>query len=76
MLKSLAKIALPLMLISGCQTAPGKPACPTLIIYSKAELDQFRRELAEAQGRYPAVTRQIIDYSKVRDQIRNCRGIK
>lgn len=60
------------MLLGGCATAVFDPrACPQEKKYSKAEQDAFLAGLPSAA---PALKSMIVDYGKLRDQARACRG--
>lgn len=62
------------LLISGCATATFDPrACPVERTYSAAEQLTLAEEL-KAAG--PAVKSALVDYGKLRDKARACRGVK
>lgn len=61
------------LLISGCGTATFDPrACPVERTYSQAEQLKLADEL-KAAG--PTVKSAFVDYGKLRDKARACRGV-
>lgn len=61
-------------LISGCATATFDPrACPVEKTYSAAEQTKIADEL-KTSG--PALKSAFVDYGKLRDKARACRGVK
>ena len=62
------------MLISGCVTAVFDPrACPVERPYTRAQQVTLADELKKAG---PAVKSAFVDYGKLRDKARACRGVK
>lgn len=62
------------MLLASCQTAVfDARACPTERAYSKAEQQKLAAELRSAG---PALRSAMVDYGKLRDKARACRGVK
>lgn len=62
------------LLASGCQTAVfDARACPMIKQYTKVELNKMGDELEKAG---PALQAMSVDYLKLRDRVRACRGIK
>jgi hypothetical protein len=60
------------MSTSGCATAVFDPrACPVERSYTRAEQTQLANELAKSG---PAVKSAMVDYGKLRDKARACRG--
>lgn len=71
--KRLLLLLAPLMLLlSGCQTAPSSTSvCPAIVEYSKKYQKAAAVEIkADKPG--PHVTRFLLDYSGLRDQLRKC----
>ena len=62
------------MLLAGCETAVfDARACPMLKTYTRAQLNKMADELDKAG---PALQAMSVDYLKLRDQVRACRGKK
>lgn len=62
------------MLLSGCATAVTDPRlCPTIQSYTRDQLNAMADELQHAG---PALRRMSVDYMKLRDKVRACRGGK
>lgn len=63
-----------LTFLSGCATAVfDARACPTERAYTKAEQDQFLKDMPKTP---PSIQGAMVDYGKLRDKARACRGIK
>ena len=61
-------------LLSGCATAHfDARACPTIRGYTKAQMTALADELVKAG---PALQSMAVDYLKLRDKVRACRGAK
>jgi hypothetical protein len=59
------------LLLAGCATTFDPRACPREKIYSKAEQKAF----LDGVGKSPLVIQNmLVDYGKLRDQARACRG--
>lgn len=70
-ISKLAPILLTLLLTDCAKTVFDARACPRERAYSKAEQDQFLNDL----GKTPASIRgAMVDYGKLRDKARACRG--
>ena len=64
-------IALPMMLLTACATAPSDNACPPLIQYDEA----FKQRAAKELSSLPpgsAIATMVVDYSRTRDLLRHC----
>jgi hypothetical protein len=60
--------------VSSCaSTVFDKRACPVERKYSKAEQDQFLRDLDRTPT---SIQGAMVDYGKLRDKARACRGVK
>lgn len=68
---ALTLLTLPL---AGCETAVfDARACPTERVYTKAQQDAIAAEYVKSG---PAIKGAIVDYGKLRDKARACRGAK
>lgn len=67
-------LILPTLLLTSCATAVFDPrACPQEKKYTKAEQQKFLDELPTTP---PAIKQAMVDYGKLRDKARACRGGK
>lgn len=72
-MRTLAALALPLMLIAGCQTVPSS-ACPREVEYSPEQQKQAAIELQALPLGSVIRGNFMPDYGRLRDQARACRG--
>jgi len=61
-----------LLLLSGCVTFDER-ACPREREYSRAELQELAKQYELSP---PAIKQAMIDYQKLRDKARACRGVR
>lgn len=60
--------------VGACSTTVFDPrACPTERKYTKAEQDQFLKDLPTTPA---SIQGAMVDYGKLRDKARACRGVK
>ena len=76
MVKSLASIALLTMLLIGCAKGTFSGTGPPLVQYSPQFQHNAISELKQIEHSHPHVTQFVVDYGKLRDQIRAGRKVK
>ena len=66
-------LALAMTSLTACASVASSPVCPSLVTYSDAVQDKAADEL-QALPEGAVLPQMMADYSRLRDQVRACRG--